>query len=103
VAASADAALLLTDSDVDALAWEFLNSEQAGGAYAGRSFGRRLEAYLRRRDLARGADDGDLCSILADRVLTYLGEARRPGRTGGSADRAVMRSRDQPVGSRTAN
>jgi hypothetical protein len=77
VAASARPALLVTDSDVDALAREFLNSEQAGDVFAGASFDRRLEAYLRRRDLARVADDGDLYGILADRVLTYIGEARR--------------------------
>ena len=76
MAASAGAALFLTDSDIDALALDFLHSEQAGQPYAGASLDRRLEVYLRHCGLARVADDGDLYSILTNRVLTYFGEAQ---------------------------
>lgn len=61
--------LLLTDSDVDALAGEFLRSSYLGPIYAGWSPDRRLDTFLRRRGLSRVADDGDLATIVLDRVM----------------------------------
>ena len=64
---------LLTDSDVDTLAWEFLRSRYVGPIYADWSPDRRLDTFLRRRGLARVADDGDLSNIVLDRIMGYVG------------------------------
>ncbi|OBG63096.1 hypothetical protein A5680_07440 [Mycobacterium sp. E2989] len=61
--------LLLTDSDVDALASEFLQSHYLGPIYADWSPDRRLDTFLRRRGLSRVADDGDLSNTVLERVL----------------------------------
>ena len=62
----------LTDSDIDALAREFLRSPYVGPIYADWSPDRRLDTFLRRRDLARVADDGDLSNIVLDRIMSYV-------------------------------
>ena len=67
--------LLLTDSDVDTLAWEFLQSRYFGPIYAHWPPDRRLEVFLRRRGLSRVADDGDLTNIVLDRVMAHVGRA----------------------------
>lgn len=72
--------LLLTDSDVDALAWEFLQSRYLGPIYADWSPDRRLDTFLRRRGLARVADDGDLSNTVLERILGHVGRAPRPAR-----------------------
>ncbi|OCB30595.1 hypothetical protein A5675_02385 [Mycobacterium malmoense] len=72
--------LLLTDSDVDALAWEFLQSRYLGPIYADWSPDRRLDTFLRRRGLARVADDGDLSNTVLERILGQVGRASRPAR-----------------------
>jgi hypothetical protein len=69
--------LLLTDSDVDALAREFLRSRYLGPTYAGWSPDRRLDTFLRRRGLSRVADDGDLANIVLDRIMTQVGAVPR--------------------------
>jgi hypothetical protein len=69
--------LLLTDSDVDALACEFLRSSYLGPTYAGWSPDRRLDTFLRRRGLSRVADDGDLSNIVLDRIMTNVGAVPR--------------------------
>ena len=61
--------LLLTDPDVDVLAYQFLDSDYAADAYINWPLERRLEGFLRHRGMARVADDGDTCSILLDRVM----------------------------------
>lgn len=66
-------ALLLTDSDVDALACDFLRSHYLGPTYAGWSPDRRLDTFLRRRGLSRIADDGDLSNIVLDRIMAHVG------------------------------
>ena len=43
---------LLSDSDVDALAWQFLNSAYADKTYADWPLDRRLDGFLRRRGLS---------------------------------------------------
>lgn len=72
--------LLLTDSDVDGLAAEFLRSRYLGPIYADWSPDRRLDTFLRRRGLSRIADNGDLSSIVLDRIMANVGRASRPAR-----------------------
>ena len=64
---------LLTDSDVDTLAREFLRSHYLGPTYASWSPDRRLDTFLRRRGLSRVADDGDLSGIVLDRIMANVG------------------------------
>jgi hypothetical protein len=64
--------LLLTESDVDALAHEFLRSSYLGPTYAGWSPDRRLDTFLRRRGLSRVADDGDLSNAVLDRIMANV-------------------------------
>jgi hypothetical protein len=71
---------LLTDSDVDALAWQFMNSTYADDTYAGWPLDRRLEGFLRHRELSRIAEDGDAYRLVLDRVMAYIGLASRPVR-----------------------
>ena len=64
--------LLLTDSDVDVLACEFLRSHYLGSTYASWSPDRRLDTFLRRRGLSHVADDGDLSNIVLDRIMAHV-------------------------------
>ena len=66
---------LLTDSDVDSLASEFLQSRYVDPIYADWSPDRRLDTFLRRRGLPRVADDGDLSEIVLDRIMAQVGRA----------------------------
>lgn len=75
--AATGGSLSLTDSDVDALAWQFLDSDYVSGLYARSSLDQCLSNFLRRRGLVRVADDGDLFDLLLDRVMT--GISRHPG------------------------
>ena len=67
----------LTDADVDALAHEFLNSRFAGDTYAGCALDRRLDRFLRSRELVRLIEDGDAYDLILDRVMSYIGALRR--------------------------
>lgn len=69
--------LLLTDTDVDVLAREFLLSRYLGPIYADWSPDRRLDTFLRRRGLSRVADDGDLSMIVLDRIMAQVSAAPR--------------------------
>jgi hypothetical protein len=64
--------LLLTDPDVDVLAYQFLDSDYAADAYINWPLERRLEGFLRHRGMARIADDGDTCQILLDCVMGHI-------------------------------
>jgi hypothetical protein len=64
--------LLLSDTDVDALARDFLRSSYLGPTYAGWSPDRRLDTFLRRRGLSRVADDGDLSNFVLDRIMAQV-------------------------------
>ncbi len=66
---------LLTESDVDALASEFLQSRYVDPIYADWSPDRRLDTFLRRRGLPRVADDGDLSEIVLYRIMAQVGRA----------------------------
>jgi hypothetical protein len=72
--------LLLTDSDVDALASDFLESRYLGPIYADWSPDRRLDAFLRRRGLSRVADNGDLSNTVLERIMIHVGRASRLAR-----------------------
>lgn len=69
--------LLLTDTDVDALAREFLRSRYLSPTYSGWSPDRRLDTFLRRRGLSRVADDGDLTNVVLDRIMAQVRVAPR--------------------------
>jgi hypothetical protein len=69
--------LLLSDSDVDALASEFLRSRYLGPIYADWSPDRRLDTFLRRRGLPRVADDGDLAKSVLDRIMIRVSAGAR--------------------------
>jgi len=73
---------LLTDSDVDALACEFMNSPYAEDTYADWPLDRRLDGFLRRRGLPRITEDGDAYDLVLNRVMAYIGVAQQPARGG---------------------
>jgi hypothetical protein len=60
---------LLTDSDVDALARQFVNSAYADKTYADWPLDRRLDGFLRRKGLFRVVEDGDAYGLLLERVM----------------------------------
>ncbi len=62
----------LTDSDVDALAWQFVNSDFAEQRYADWPLDQRIDGFLRHRGLARIAEDGDVYSVVLNRVMAYI-------------------------------
>src|SRR5271163_2806097 len=70
---------LLTDPDVDALAWQFLNSAYADKTYADWPLDRRLDGFLRRRGLFGIAEDGDAYGLVLDRVMRLIGVASHSG------------------------
>lgn len=72
--------LVLTDSDVDALASDFLESRYLGPIYADWSPDRRLDTFLRRRGLSRVADDGDLSHTVLERAMARVGRASQLAR-----------------------
>ena len=70
----------LTDSDVDSLASDFLESSYLGSIYADWSPDRRLDTFLRRRGLARVADDGDLSNHVLQRIMSHVSRASQLAR-----------------------
>jgi hypothetical protein len=64
-------------SDVDALARQFLNSDYVGGMYAKAPLDKRLSNFLRHSGMGAVADNGDLYNIILDRVMA--GITKRPG------------------------
>ncbi|WP_424751651.1 hypothetical protein [Mycobacterium sp.] len=68
----------MSDSDVDALAVEFLRSRYLGSIYADWSPDRRLDTFLRRQGLARVADNGDLSNVVLDRIMALARRAAQP-------------------------
>ena len=69
--------LLLTDSDVDALAWRFVHSSYAGKSYADWTLERRLDGFLRHQGLVRLIEDGDAYELVLSRVMAYIAALRR--------------------------
>jgi hypothetical protein len=72
--------LLLTDSDVDGLAWQFMNSAYADDAYADWPLDRRLDGFLYHQGSARIAEDGDAYDLVLNRVMAYIGVVQQPAR-----------------------
>ncbi len=68
---------LVTDSDVDALAWQFMNSAYANDAYADWPLDRRLDGFLLHRGLVRLAEDGDAYELILDRVMAFIAARAR--------------------------
>ena len=66
--------LLVTDSDVDALAWQFLRSTYADEAYADWPLDQRLDGFLRRCGLVGISEDGDTCNLLLNQVMAHIGK-----------------------------
>ena len=88
---------LVTDPDVDALTWQFLNSDYVDDEYANWPLDRRLDGFLRNRGLGRLADNGDICNIILDRVMTYNSVVPRPhGQGSASATSSPSASPDPP-------
>ena len=85
---------LLTDSDVDVLAWQFLNSAYADKTYAEWPLDRRLDGFLRRQGLFRIVEDGDAYVLVLDRVMRHIGVAshsgfEQPNRSPSTPSRAI--------------
>lgn len=72
--------------ELDELAWKFLGSEFTQDIYADWPLDRRLDAYLRHRQLRGIVNDGEVYSGLLDRVMTNIGAARRGGILSRGAD-----------------
>ena len=64
--------LVLIDTDVDGLARQFLDSPYGSDEYANWPLDRRLEGFLQHRDLGHLADNGDIFTIICDRVMTSI-------------------------------
>ena len=69
---------LLIDSDVDALAWQFLNSGYADDTYADWPLDRRLDGFLRRQGLVRLTEDGDAYDLILNRVMASIAARTEP-------------------------
>nr|WP_245836037.1 hypothetical protein [Mycobacterium rhizamassiliense] len=69
----------MTDSDVDGLAWKFLNSAYADKTYADWPLDQRLDGFLGRQGLRRIAEDGDAYGRVLARVMRHIGVASRSG------------------------
>ena len=72
--------LLLTDTDVDALAWQFMNSAYADDTYSDWPLDQRLDGFLRRRGLSRIAEDGDAYDLVLNGVMACISVAQQPAR-----------------------
>jgi hypothetical protein len=77
MASPLDDPVVLTDSDVDALAWQFTNSAYAGHTYAAWPLDRRLEGFLSHRGLFSIAEDGDAFGYVLDRVMACIASSDR--------------------------
>ncbi|MGB8405488.1 MAG: hypothetical protein WCE30_15605 [Mycobacterium sp.] len=60
-----------TEAEVHSLTTEFVNSGYRGAEYANWPIERRLERFLHRRGMARHADNGDLCKVILERLMTH--------------------------------
>ena len=73
MASAASEPTFLTGVNVDALAYDFLNSRFAADTYADWPLDRRLDGFLRHRGLTRLGEDGDTNDLILDRVMSYIG------------------------------
>ena len=70
---------VLTERELDALAWGFLGSEFARLVYADWTIERRIDAYLSRQGMAHVVNNGDTYQVVLQRVFANIGPARRSG------------------------
>ncbi len=70
---------VLSDSDLDVLASQFLTSDYADKTYADWPLDRRLDGFLRRRGMFGIVEDGDAYDLVLDRVMRHLGTASHSG------------------------
>ena len=63
------------NTELDAMASEFLDSPYSRSGYASWPIDRRLDAYFRHRGLRNVADDGTLCATLLERVMDKIHSA----------------------------
>ncbi len=77
--------LMVADTDVDGLVRQFLHSAYGGDHYANWPLDRRLEGFLEHRGLGHLADNGDLFTIICDRVMTKISGRRLHGGGKGEA------------------
>jgi hypothetical protein len=68
--------LVVAETDVDGLARQFLDSAYGSDQYANWPLDRRLEGFLLHRGLGHLADNGDLFTIICDRVMTNISRLR---------------------------
>ncbi|AFM16473.1 hypothetical protein Mycch_1681 [Mycolicibacterium chubuense NBB4] len=69
----------LSESDLDAIAWDFLGSEFTGLAYANWPIERRVGAYLTHHGMTHLRNNGDAHAAVLQRVLANVGTALRNG------------------------
>jgi hypothetical protein len=67
-----------TDSDVDALASDFMDSAYADDTYADWPLDRRLDGFLNRRGLSCITENGDAYDLVLDRVMAHIGAMQQP-------------------------
>ena len=67
------------DPELDAIAWEFLDSPYASQRFVDWSIDGRLYGYLRHCGLITVADDGPTCAALLERVLANIASALDDG------------------------
>jgi hypothetical protein len=85
--------LQLTDTEVDALARQFVSSPYADRSkYSDWSLDRRVEGFLHQRGLGLLAEDGDAHELILETVMRHISAATHPVQPGD--DRADQR----PVG-----
>jgi hypothetical protein len=81
--------VVVADTDVDGLARQFLDSAYCSDQYANWPLDRRLEGFLQHRGLGHLADNGDLFTIICDRVMTTINCQRLHGGGNGESSRVA--------------
>jgi len=69
----------MTRSQLDAIAWKFLQSEYTGQMYADWPIDRRVDAYLLHYGPTELINDGSAYNALLERVMANIGAALRNG------------------------
>jgi hypothetical protein len=70
---------VLTEQELEALAWGFLGSEFAGLVYADWTVERRIDAYLAHHGMSHVVNNGDAYQAVLQCVFANIRPARRRG------------------------